>query len=213
MTGELHIDLHEKELLNRVAAGDELAFATLFASHRNRVYALAYKLTGVKSGAEDVVQDVFLKLWLRREDLPNIRNFRAYLNTITANLVSNMLRRVAYEYRFLNETIRTDVSQNADGISVSALHELQNKIHKAVSSLSKQQQKIFLLSREQGMKYSAIAELLGISTATVKTHMVDALRNIRAHLSANGIGILITLLLSLSWLLEKINIFLEKRST
>ena len=212
MTGELHID-HERELLNRIAAGDETAFASLFASHRNRVYALAYRLTGVKSGAEDVVQDVFLKLWLRREELPNIRNFRAYLNTITANLVSNMLRRVAYEYRFINETLRSDTGQNTDVASISALHELQNKIHKAVSSLSKQQQKIFLLSREQGMKYSAIAELLGISTATVKTHMVDALRNIRAHLSANGIGILISLLLSLSWLLEKIHIFFEKRST
>jgi len=210
---ELHHLDPDKELLSQVAAGNEAAFSALFASHRNRVFSLAYRLTGVRSGAEDVVQDVFLKIWLRREELHQVHNFRAYLNTITANLVSNMLRRVAYEYRFLNEVLRHEHRHDADALSTSAFHELQNKIHQAVSSLSKQQQKIFLLSREQGMKYSAIAELLGISTATVKTHMVDALRNIRAHLSANGIGILIALLLSFSWLLDKFHIFFEKRST
>lgn len=124
-----------------------------------------------------------------------------------------MLRRIAYEYRFPSEITHTQDRNNADVISTSAFHELQNKIHQAVSSLSRQQQKIFLLSREQGLKYTAIAELLGISTATVKTHMVEALRNIRAHLAANGIGVLIALLLSISWLLHKINIFFAKSST
>lgn len=212
MTGEIHLD-PDKQLLHLIAAGDEAAFAALFAAHRNRIYSIAYRLIGVRSGAEDVVQDVFLRIWVKREELSQVQNFRAWVNTITANLVSNMLRRVAYEYRFLQETIQTQEKYHADVISTSAFHELQNKIHQAVSSLSRQQQKIFLLSREQGMKYTAIAELLGISTATVKTHMVEALRNIRAHLAANGIGILIALLLSLSWLLEKINIFFAKSST
>ncbi|MBO9632298.1 MAG: RNA polymerase sigma-70 factor [Chitinophagaceae bacterium] len=212
MTGDLHLE-PDKQLLQLIATGDEAAFAALFATHRNRIYSLAYRLIGVKSAAEDIVQDVFLKIWIKREELTQVQNFRAWVNTITANLVSNMLRRVAYEYRFLREITHTQDRNSTDVINISAFHELQHKIHQAVSSLSKQQQKIFLLSREQGLKYTAIAELLGISTATVKTHMVEALRNIRAHLAANGIGILIVLLLSISWLLDKVNIFFAKSST
>ncbi len=82
-------------LLQAVADGDERAFSELFHRYRNRVYAIAYKLTDSDAIAEEVLLDVFLKVWLKREQLPQVEHFTAWLFTITRNHLFNLLKQTA----------------------------------------------------------------------------------------------------------------------
>ena len=182
-------------LILQVSEGDEYAFRLLFDQYRNKIFSIAWKITGVKSAAEDVVQEVFIKLWMNKEKLTGVKNFNAYLNTITRHHILNNLRKVAYQQTFLEDLIR-EQSVNTEKVSDPVLYnELQNLVHRAIQQLSPQQKKIFQLSRTQGLKHAEIAAQLNISRSTVKDHMVEALRSIKIFLNTHGslIGLLIFL--------------------
>jgi RNA polymerase sigma-70 factor (ECF subfamily) len=182
-------------LILQVSEGDEYAFRLLFDQYRNKIFSIAWKITGVKSAAEDVVQEVFIKLWMNKEKLTGVENFNAYLNTITRNHILNNLRKVAYEQTFLEDLIR-EQSVNTKNISDPVLYnELQNLVHRAIQQLSPQQKKVFQLSRTEGLKHAEIAAQLNVSRSTVKDHMVEALRSIKIFLNTHGslIGLLIFL--------------------
>ena len=178
----------EQELLLRVAAGEEAAFAWLFQLHRDQVFAVACKVTGLRAAAEDIVQEVFLKVWLQREELPAVRNFAAWLYTIAKNHIYNGLRKVAYEHDFLREMLAQD-DKESQVLQQTDFQELQQILYRAIAGLPPQQRKVYLLSREENLKYHEIAELLQIAPSTVKTHMIEALRNIRQQLLRNGVQI------------------------
>lgn len=186
---EIIYNIDNKVALDQIAAGDEFAFAQLFDFYRDKVFAIALKLTGVRSAAEDVVQEVFLKIWLNREKLTEVTYFKAYLNTITTNHVYNMLRKVGNEYCFLTEMLSKEQVNTSDTLTLSAFHELQDIVHRAIAQLPMQQKKVYLLSREEGLKYAEIADKLHIAPSTVKSHMIEALRNLKTQLKANGVEI------------------------
>lgn len=178
---------NEKELLSQIANGDEIAFNALFNHYQRKIFSISWKLTGVRSAAEDVVQEVFIKLWVHKENLPEIDNFNAYINRVVSNHIYNMLRKVAHENTFLKETIasrRGDADNCMDTISY---RELQNTLHRIITQLPPQQKRVYQLSRDEGLTYEEIAERLHIGKATVKTHMIEALRAIRVHLKNNGV--------------------------
>jgi RNA polymerase sigma factor (sigma-70 family) len=92
----LHQDLHnEHELLQLILKGDEFAFAKLFEFYKDSVYGIAFKVTRSTIIAQEIVQNVFLKIWQRRESLHEIQNFSAYLFAITRNDVYKALKVIA----------------------------------------------------------------------------------------------------------------------
>ena len=94
----------ENDLLLRVAGGDEHAFSELFNTHHQLLGTHIYRITGSAELAEEVVQDVFLKIWLSRESLAAVQHFRAYLFVISKNHALNCLRKIAKE-RLRQKTI------------------------------------------------------------------------------------------------------------
>lgn len=88
---------NEQRLLLRVAAGEQLAFNELFDRYHPSVYSTAMKLTGDTLLAEEIVQDTFLKVWLKKEELPDVSNFKGWLYTIARNFTYNALRAVRTE--------------------------------------------------------------------------------------------------------------------
>jgi RNA polymerase sigma-70 factor (ECF subfamily) len=174
--------VNENELLKQVVQGDEIAFEQLFQLYKNKLFAFIYQLSGSVTIAEDVLQDVFLKIWRNRTRLTGIDNFNAYLYRMAQNHAVNVLRRQSREALLLNEVQRL-APQKVSGDEWLAAKEVQTALQQAINSLPPQQNKVYRLGQEQGLAYEEIARVLNISTSTVRNHMVQALKSIREYIA------------------------------
>ena len=170
----LHIESH---LLRQTAAGDTQAFAALFHLHRDKLYSFILGMSGSVHQAEDVVQDVFLKVWELRAELSTINNFSAYLFRMAHNHCLNILKRNAREAAILSG-IPTPSHSTDDPV---LYRETEQQVRNAIAELPAQQKLVFTLSRDIGLSQHEISEQLHISIPTVKSHMTQALRFLRAR--------------------------------
>lgn len=176
---------NEKELLRCSAEGNEAAFASLFRMYRHKLYGFLLRATGSPETTEDVIQDVFLKLWKDRENLLHIEQFGGYVYRMAQNRVINSLKRMAKETLILEELGKVQPLAAADTEEQLSQKEVQNNLRSALNALTPKQKLVFTLSREQGLKHDEIAAFLKISPSTVNNHMIEALRQLRRQMSAS----------------------------
>jgi RNA polymerase sigma-70 factor (family 1) len=172
----------ERNILTLLEGGSEFAFVQIFDRYRPRIYKTARQFLKSPELAEEIVQEVFMKLWLRRATACEIEKLDAYLFTMARNLTLDTLRKQAYE---AGEARRMAVGMDMIGnASDEPLLESQytELLQEAVSLLPPQQQQVFRLAKVEGLSHEAIAAQLNISRLTVKTHMAKALQSIRNHL-------------------------------
>jgi len=175
----------EVSIIKKVAEGDEAAFRVLFDQYWDTVYGVALALTKSDGMAEEMAQDVFVKLWLKREKLAGVENFKGYLFTIARNHIYNVFREKIKTAAFTNHLLdyAEDIIASTDAPDKRLLyHELEKQVAGAVNHLSQQQRTIYSLSRHHGMSQEEIAATLHISRHTVKSHMNKALHVIRDYL-------------------------------
>lgn len=172
---------NETVLLARISAGDEMAFGIVFNHYKNRIYSIAFKLLASTSIAEEIVQDVFLIIWLKRADLADIKNFSAYLFVLTRNNVYKALKQNAryYKSQILSEEDQLLMHNDTENSVMEKEYNLL--LQKAINRLPLQQQKVYKLMKEQGLKRAEVANLLDIHPETIKSHMAQAMRSIRAY--------------------------------
>lgn len=191
------IPINEEQLLLRqVAEGDEAAFTVLF----NRYYPLLsthiFRITRSVPETEEIIQDVFFKIWMTRESLLGITAFKPYLWVIAKNRALNAVKKMARE-RFNRAGYLQEVTEAPDNDHIPELHSL---IDDAISHLPPQQKKVYLLSRQDRLKQAEIASRLGLTVPTVKKYMQLAIISISNHVKEkHGIVILPFLLLLRRW--------------
>jgi len=176
----------EKELLVQVSAGDEKAFKDLFARYYEQLYHYIFGFIKSKQVAEELVMDVFLKIWLGRDLITQIEKFDAFLFRVAHNKSIDFLRSVARDPKFkdlLWENIQ--LTNNIQSDSSILIQEYEAKLREAVSLLSPQRKKVYQMSREQDMTHDQIATQLILSKHTINNHIVEAQRFIRTYLSKN----------------------------
>ena len=173
--------LSEQELLQLITKGDEVAFAALFNNYRNKIYSIAYELTESTVIAEEIVQDTFLKIWLRRETLEDVTHFKAYLFTIARNYVFSALKSIARRQNMELKIVQHTPGFYSDTENRVIQKEYDAILKQAVNSLPPKQKEVYLLMKEQGMKRHEVAAALQVSEETVKTHLAQAMRAIRAY--------------------------------
>lgn len=171
----------EKALLILSSTGDGSAFTLLFHLYKNKLYAYVLRLTESEMLAEDIVQDVFMKLWNEHASLAGIDNFGSYLFRMSKNHAINHFRRMSHEALLISEMFQTDPSHNATEDLV-ALNETEKLLSDIIDRLPAQQKTIYQLSRQEGRSHEEIAKLLEISPNTVKNHIVQAMSTIRTQL-------------------------------
>ena len=171
---------NETEIITLVSQGDEQAFARLFAHYQNKIYGVALKLTRSTTLAEEIVEDVFLKIWLKRGDLLQIQNFSAYLFTITRNHVYKSLKQIAKNYQtvYLTENIQTIAPGSTEDYVIDK--EYTRLLHEAITRLPKQQKEVYSLIKERGLKREEAASVLDLKPDTIKFHLAEAMKNIRS---------------------------------
>lgn len=177
---------NESILLARTARGDEKAFTELFNAYHNQVAEYVLMIVSSPEMTAEIVQDIYLKIWMNRSALVGIDNFTAYLFIITRNYTLNCLKKMARDRR--NEAqYKQHVNDVAATTEVSVpAQEYLALIDQAVAQLSPQQQKVYLLSRQEGLKYAEIAEQMGISRETVKKYIQLALKTITGLIKAQA---------------------------
>lgn len=168
--------------LAQIAAGDQKSFAVIFDHYSKVVYPFALKLTRSQELAEEILQDVFLKVWVNRSTLPEIENLGAYLNRITRNHCYNVIRRLAHEALISAELTNamTDEAHSTEDDVIS--WDLQQSLNKAINQLTPQQKLVYTMCHQDGLKYEEVASRLNLSRSTVHMHMKLALRLIRKYL-------------------------------
>lgn len=169
----------EKTLLKQVSEGSETAFSQLFHSFHHQLGDYIFYLTKSLPLAEEIVQDVFMKIWEKREQLETVNNFGAYLFTISKNQAFNVLRQQAREAVKLQK-LASHVTSEQEVLEPD-MEKYFILIDTAVSQLPAQQQKVWLLSRQEGLKHEEIATRLSLSRETVKRHISLALTSIRRY--------------------------------
>ncbi|MCC6761719.1 MAG: RNA polymerase sigma-70 factor [Chitinophagaceae bacterium] len=174
---------NEKDLLCKVADGDALAFRQLFNHYRNKIYSLGMYLTKSETLAEEIVQDVFMKVWEKRAELVDIQQFNSWLRRVAKNTCSNYLRDLAVERLAMNK-----LSEKQDALAASVESNVIEKeyrqiLEEALQRLPPQQKKVYILSRQAGKKQEEIAREMNISLYTVKEYLKLAQRSVRQYIA------------------------------
>lgn len=182
LTACLH---NERELLLRIAHNDADAFTCLFNYYKNKIYTIAYKLTESPAMAEEAVQEIFMKLWIKRKDLPGVEHFSAWFYTVARNHMFTLFKRKAVSAcRGISEIDPAYFFTN-DAEERILLKETETIIKKALHALPPQQNKVYHLIKEKGYKKEEVAAFLNLSPETVKIHLAKAMKNIRAYCLAH----------------------------
>lgn len=194
-----YIHHNEAELVERVALGDEHAFKLVFQHYWPRVYSVALIFAKSPEVAEDAAQEVFAHLWTRKELLKEVKEFKAYLLTAARNHILNVLRRQVFTGSFDEYLKEYFADSLSDPVASLELKEASRIIDAGINRLPPQQQKVFKLSRFQGLTHAEIAAVTGLSQRTVKNYMVSAILSLRNYLDnySSSVAIFLWILLFL----------------
>ena len=178
-----------------MASGDHDAFRQLFDLYADRLHAAVYNYTKSRFVAEELVQEVFIRLWNHRAHLKEVEAPTAYLYRVVFNSINTYLKRTANERRILDRAQAWISSDQNEPLQQLEANEMGRIITAAVERLPARKKIIYYLSREQGLSYQEIAEQLHISPNTVKNHLVEAMKLLRGYLKDHALGLLIVLIL------------------
>lgn len=180
----VHRTYKDEELLLLLNTGDQAAFTELYHRHHSGIYNYQLSFVKIPSIAEDLTQEVFLKIWEARERLQVHSSFSAYLYRASRNTAIDFMKKIAAD-----RALQKEIASRMPSLFLETGNtQLQTKEYtilykQAVDSLPKQRRAVFLLCREEGKTYEEAAGLLGISRHTVKEYMAESLRSLRNFLS------------------------------
>jgi len=192
--------INNKLLVTALMVGNEKAFSELFNIYCNDVYAYSLSMLKNQALAEEIVQDVFLNIWLHRDRLNADLSFKSYVFTITRNLTFNLISKVANSHKlkeevfYVSQKSYSPIEDIIDDADYDAIKQ------KAIEQLPPKRRAIFEMSRNEEMSYEEISKELNISVSTVKGQMSKALADIRDFLETHGDVTLLITLLSSRWL-------------
>lgn len=176
----------EETLLYLISDGDEQSFAELFHIYYPKLRPFVARFFKNEHQIDDVLQEAFIKVWLNRDKLPEIKNVGAWIRTIVSRICLNAIRDELTKNENIDtySQMHTSVETPADRAHAS---EMKRIVSEAVNHMPPARKQIFRLSREAGLKPAEIAEKLSLSVSTVKNVLVIALKEIRKQLADNGI--------------------------
>ena len=174
--------------LLKIKEGDEHFFNLIFGKYRNQLFAYLYKVTKSKELSEEIVLDVFLKLWHGREAITEIQNFEAFLYKVAHNKAIDFFRAAkrsqALQQALWQAITEAPAADNADNRLI--VKNTDALIKEAINQLSPQRKKVFELRHYEDLSYAEIATTLNLSTNTVRNHLAASLQFIREYLEKNN---------------------------
>lgn len=189
---------NEVELQRKLAAGDTIAFETLYSHYSTSIQSFLIRYIKVPELAEDISQEIFSKIWECRETMAQVNSFRAYLFTTARNHTLNFLNKatkINAAKGIMMQHMPLPVSLPDDELITREYKQWLNKI---LNEMNPNMRQVFQLVRQEHRTYDEVAELLGISRNTVKKHMIRSVKIIRNRLDDElGLSLAAFLLITL----------------
>src|SRR5699024_5387362 len=169
------------------------AFRAIYDEYKNRLYGYVLTITHSSHAAEEVTQELFIKIWTNREMLENVKDMERYIFTMARNRTLNYMRKASNDARILKELQRGMVSRENNVAERMLIQDYERLVKEALDRLSPRRNQVYRLSFYQGMKLEEIAAQMNLSRNTVKNHLVAARKFIRSYLIERGIIFLMIL--------------------
>ena len=177
---ESYIEDQLRLLQNNIYNGDSASFTRMYGLLFKRLYNFSFSIVRVPETATEVVEDVFLKLWLQREKLDSIQNISVYLYVAVKNGSLNRLAQKAnqWQHTSFDELVPEMAAIDNDPLRLMITKEMLEKVNAAIENLPPRCKMIFKLVREDGLRYKEVAEILNISINTIDVQMATAVKRI-----------------------------------
>lgn len=184
--------IDERDLLARAKRGEMLAYDELVRHYQGRIYALVYNMTSNKEDAEDLVQDVFVKAYASLARFEEKSSFYTWVYRIAINRTLNFLKKRKRNPKMSLDDVDNGVERDPAYVELSArespfrdatLSELQEKLNKALMTLSENHRTVVVLHDIQGVPHEEIASMIGCSQGTVRSRLFYARQQLQAELS------------------------------
>ena len=159
-----------------------LAFKNVFVAYSDGLYNFAFSYLKNSFESEEIVQDVFLRIWEMRDDIDEDKSFKSFLYKMTVNKVFNHLKHQVVRKKYENYILNFDQSFHESPEASLHFNELNRKLQTLMQKLPEQQRNIFQLSRSEGLSNSEISEQLGLSIRTVENQIYRASKFLKEHL-------------------------------
>lgn len=188
---------NEKELLLQVAEGDEAAFSQLFRLYYPLLLSFIRRFDQSPDNVDEAIQETFIRVWIARDQLYEIDNFRAWICTIASRETIALIRKNLLKQKTSQEFLMNQPTHGpATPAEITHTSEIRRLVEEAIARMPPARRRIYLMSREEGLKPAEIASRLELSVNTVKNTLVTALHEIRKFLAAHGhtMGLLLPVL-------------------
>lgn len=175
-----------------VKNGDMAAFDLVYRAYSKRLYRFVYGIIKTEIDAEEIVQEVFVKIWESHEKINNFTLFDSYLFTIAYNCTISLIRKKLSEKKYIQYIKSLQIPPQQKSAEINLDFEiLSEKVNGLIRKLPPRQKEVFMLHRENELTYRQIAEKLDISVNTVENHMSKALKFLRNNLNKESLAALL----------------------
>ena len=176
----------ERELLSLLKQGNEQAFEKIYKSYSSRLFGNVFKMVKSETITQEILQDVFIKIWNNRASIDLDKSFRSYLFRIAENKVYDFFRKATRDKK-IRAQLFAAATEGYEHIE-EMIYKKENALHlqKAIDSLSPQRQQVFRLIKLDNKSYDEVSRLLGISVSTISDHIVKANKAIREFIFAHN---------------------------
>jgi len=171
-------------ILDEFRQGKESAFNTLYSIYFKPIYRKIYVMVKEEAVTDELVQDLFLKIWQKREDINATGSFESYLYKIAQNLVYDYFRKIAKDQRLTNYLLlnATDYYLHSDQLLEDK--ESRKILMQAIDQLSPQRKQVFISCKLEGKSYEETGKEMGISVATVNSHMTQSFKQVKGYMAS-----------------------------
>ncbi len=176
----------DTELVALLVRDNEAAFSELYVRYKNKLYYFVFHLLKSKEETNDIVQEIFIRIWESRSFINPDLSFSSFLYTMARNRILNYFRDIDIDEK-VKEILAAQKAKEEEAIDSQIIYtEYQEILRNAISRLPPQRQKIFNMSRIENMSHKEIAAQLGISVNTVQEHISEALKFIKTYFNKHA---------------------------
>lgn len=175
-----------EEVIGQLKKDDRSAVDALFAFYYPRLFHFSRSILKIEEQIDDLLQEVFVKIWINRHRIDRPETFNALIFTITRNEVLNLIRSNLRDQSFRDKLYLRSVGEEYNSFNPLEFDEIKSGIDRIVDTLPEKRKQIFILSRTEGLSNKEIAHQLQISEKTVEDHITHAIKKIRGMMKEMG---------------------------